>query len=154
MRSAEILFGTGLNSLRFGATTDDVERLLGKATERREYPDGDLQLSYEESGVHLFFPAIYENRLAGIEADAVSDAKVRGHSIFSLKKSAILRIIAPNVHRVEFQNLPDERGIHLHALGATLYFSESGDLVSVQWSPLVNGRDQIVWPETPLASPP
>lgn len=142
-----IIKGVGVNSIKFGQYTTDVEELLGNPTEIEQdelgedwhYDDYDMSMSFDE-----------DQRLVTI---AVSDAAylLEGVSLigkdFDFVKDQTKQM---NLGESTFEDMSDELENELTLLsfeesGINFWF-DKGMLTEIQFLPLLKDEGTIIWP--------
>ena len=137
----------GTDTLRFGATLDEVRALLGEPEESETADlDGDVETTvwhYWEKGLSLFFDSDTGNRLTTLEVDT-EEATLGGKPVVGLavdQVPAFLESISAPAGGHD-----DPEFVEVGAWDLNLWI-EDGVVESVQWEVRRDDEDRPVWPE-------
>lgn len=151
-----ILVGTGLDGLKFGMTSDEVKKVLGKADEeeRFSYTDSDEDLAeswhYDELGLSLSFDEAHEWKLVNM-AISTNEYELNGVKLIDLNLEEVIGILEGwDLGDMEYDDLSsDEDGdamlISIDKSSMNFWFEEK-ELSEIQWGPYYK-NDDALWPE-------
>lgn len=158
LKTLRIIPGVGLGALRFGMTSFDAERIVGKAPESTFEADGPYSygmLAYRPQGLFLFFDEAHDLRLTNIEVQSTLGVTLFGAPLFPANSETVRDLLSrhlsgEHLEKLELESLEvvGERALSAPSLGGTFYFDESGSLQSFQWGPFPGPQGEILWPPT------
>ncbi len=143
----------GLNDLKFGATKQEVEAILGKPNEV-ELIEGDEDFSdveiwfFNEVECSVFFEKEFDDRCTNFETDDPS-AMLFGKQIFQLSEEQIVALLKENGYSdFEAEYNPEEEERLVSFFDAQIDFLFEGEkLVQVSWAVLIDDDENPVWPK-------
>jgi hypothetical protein len=139
----------GLGDLKFGMTTEEVEKLIGPAEEVEDIDENEVKTKiwhYWQKGVSLFFDQENSFRLSSIEVDN-TNATIWGKKVFEMTEKDLTELFKSNGFNeidAELQEWGEKRVSFDDAM-FDFYFEED-ELVSVNYSVLLNEHEMAVWP--------
>jgi len=142
----EIQIGFGLNNIVFGMNEDEVIRMLGQPnkisyTER----EGFVVYYYNAQMIKLNFDEEKDYKLYTIEVFN-STIRIFEEDVISLNKDAIIRILHDNgLKEFEIEDFEFFETIFCERIWTTFRF-EFDKLKSIEFSPLYDDFDNIIWP--------
>ena len=149
----EIVLGTGMGPLRFGATMDEVRTLVGEPEEIEESDDDDefehQAWNYHEDDylLSLYFDREDDFRLSCIETDN-PNMRLFGEAIFGLGLDQVKALMQRhNQPTPELENM-EEGAVRLSYEKSMidLYFEE-GELQFVNFGVFINDDMEVQWPK-------
>jgi hypothetical protein len=150
-KNLEIKPMVGFGDLKFGATTEAVEKYFGKPQETETLDvEGEINeievWSYWEMGHSVYFEKDQDNVCTNFETDN-EQALLFGQKVFGLDEAGIVDLMKKQGF-ADFEvdeEEPGERILFFH--DAHLQFVlEEGELVLVSWAVAVDEEDRILWP--------
>ncbi len=133
----EIKPATGIDSLVFGMTMNDAQKLFGKPEEEVKLDDiEDFQATvwhYWQNGVSLFFDENDNQHFFSVEIDNL-DTELWGHKIFTLKEKQIIELFKIKGFEQSDAEMHEwgEKRVTFDALNIDFYF-EKNNLVSINF---------------------
>ncbi|GAA4351369.1 hypothetical protein GCM10023185_09960 [Hymenobacter saemangeumensis] len=149
----EIILGTGMGPLRFGATMDEVRTLVGEPEEIEESEDDDefehQAWNYHEDDylLSLYFDREDDFRLSCIETDnpnmRLFDQAIYGWSVDQVREL----MQRNNLPEAELETM-EEGAVRLSYEKAMidLYFEE-GELQFINFGVFINDELEVQWPK-------
>jgi hypothetical protein len=146
--------GVGLGTLRFGLKRNEITAILGEPDDVDVFTDEEDYTTeswhYDEIELSLSFDEAEDWRMTAI---AVSDPKfmLAGQQIIGMQRDELIeKLTAMNLGELSFEDwssaeLPDHKLISIDALSLNLWM-EFDELTEIQWGPLFNDEDEIIWP--------
>jgi len=142
----------GFGSLKFGATQQEVEKILGKPQETEVIDmEGDIQevevWSYWEDGHAVYFEKALDNVCTNFETDH-PDATLFGQKVFELDKDGIIKLMEDQAftsHEVEEDKDLDELILFFHDAHMQFVF-ENDQLVLVSWAVAMDEEEEVDFP--------
>ncbi len=142
----------GFGPLKFGATQQEVEKILGTPQETEIIDmEGDIQevevWSYWEDGHAVYFEKALDNVCTNFETDH-PDATLFGQKIFELNKDNIIKLMEEHTfesHEVEEDEELDELILFFHDAHLQFVF-ENKKLVLVSWAVAMDDEEEVEWP--------
>jgi hypothetical protein len=158
-KNMPILPGQGLGIIKFGMTRDEVRRHLGDPDEVDQYgyEDSDDEEDqteawhYDALNASFSFDALDDWRLNTI---AVSDPDfmLNEHSLFGLNRNELQETLSGMglgevvVEDFFSDDMPADQMLSIDELSLSFWLEE-GQLAEIQWGPLVDEDDNVIWPE-------
>lgn len=143
----------GFGELKFGATQDDVEKVIG-APEDTETIDVEGEIhevvvwSYWEKGHAVYFEKELNGVCTNFETDN-ENALLFGEQVFKLNQDAIISLMKKNgfdEYETEDDEDLDERIIFFNDAHMQFVF-ENDALALVSWAVAMDDDEKILWPE-------
>lgn len=146
----EIHPGLGLGELRFGASQDQVQSLLGEPEEiEEETEEGDETITwyYWSQGITAHFSESEDYKLGVLQVDN-PQITLQGRQYIGVTEKELLAIAeGSDWGTVEVDNDPDFVTVIAWSLGVTFVVpTEEGVVSSIQLSPLLDEDDNTIWP--------
>ncbi len=147
----EIKAGIGVGAIRFGIERAQVEAILGKPDEIEHHEEeGTVSWHYDELDLSLAFDQEEGWKLVTM---AVTDAKYtyEDKSVLGMSYANFKAFIKPLIfgEMIEEDYSTNETPNHLlidvDELSMNFWF-EGGALSEVQWSPLFDDEEMVIWP--------
>lgn len=143
----------GFGELTFGASQQDVERVLGTPEDKETIDvEGEIHevevWSYWDKGHAIYFEKELDNVCTNFETEN-QDSMLFGHKIFDLDKNAIIKLMKEN----GFEELEEEDDEELDENilffnGAHMQFVFDGDKLGlVSWAVATDEEGHILWPD-------
>jgi hypothetical protein len=148
--------GQGLGVLKFGLTREEVKAILGQADEKETFSMGEEDESltegwhYDDLDLSLAFDEEDDWRLGTIAVSS-DDFQFMGFSPVGLSKDQLADTLSEKgINDLIFEDLssvelPAHHLLSSEFLGMNFWF-DSDLLTEVQWGPLFNSNDEIIWP--------
>ena len=157
MKAKNIRPGIGLGDVLFGQSVEDVERLFGPAPESEFERDDEGSvhtLAYPADGVHLFFYEEDGFRLGSIEISLAAGVYcLFGVPLHAVDKKAVIDLLGRHLSPAEMKDIKEEllealeqSALSVPVLKATFYFDQDGTLEDLNWGPLFDPDDEVIWP--------
>lgn len=142
----------GLGELKFGASQEDVKKLLGEPDETETIDvEGEIHevevWSYYEEGHSIYFEKDLENVCTNFETEN-EDALLFGKKVFELDQDAIISLMKENNFtrfEVEKDAELDEVIVFFDEAHMQFVFEEDS-LGLVSWAVAMGDDDEILWP--------
>jgi hypothetical protein len=139
-KNYEIQLKRGLNSLNFGASTEEAKKHFGdpaeiEVLEKDDPDDPDTELwYYDQEGFSLFFEGDQELLLSSIEVSN-AEALLFGKNIFTLDEKQVIDLMKENGFG-ELDTEEEEWGEKLVSFEDALidFYFEDGKLTTANWS--------------------
>jgi len=149
----EIILGTGMGPLRFGATMDEVRTLVGEPEEIEESDEDDdfehQAWNYHEEDylLSLYFDREDDFRLSCIETDNPS-MRLFGEAIFGMGVEQIKALMQRHNQLTPELETMEEGAVRLSYEKSMidLYFEE-GELQFVNFGVFINDDMEVQWPK-------
>jgi hypothetical protein len=149
----EIILGTGMGPLRFGATMDEVRTLVGEPEEIEESDDDDefehQAWNYHEDDylLSLYFDREDDFRLSCIETDN-PNMRLFGEAVHGLPVDQVRALMQRNGQAEAEIETMEEGAVRLSYEKAMidLYF-EDGGLQFVNFGVFINDDLEVQWPK-------
>jgi hypothetical protein len=146
----EIILGTGMGPLKFGATQDEVRALMGEPEEIEESEDDDefehQAWNYLEEGYSLYFDREDDYRLSCIETDhpglRIFGQPIHGKSVDEIQE--LMRQNGLETTEVERMDTGETRLSYEKEM-IDLYFDED-QLQFVNFGVFINDDLDVQWP--------
>jgi len=146
----EIILGTGMGPLKFGATRDEVRQLMGEPEEIEESDEEDefehQAWNYLDQGYSLYFDREDDYRLSCIETDYPA-MRLFGESIHGKSVEEIQDLMRRNnVEDPEVEKMDTgEMRLSYEDQMIDLYFDE-GELQFVNFGVFIDDDMEVQWP--------
>ena len=146
----EIILGSGMGPLRFGATMDEVRTLVGEPEEIEESEDDDefehQAWNYLEEGYSLYFDREDDYRLSCIETDHPG-MRLYGEAIHGKSPEEIQELMKRHGHEhSEIEKMDTgEMRISYEKEMIDLYFDDE-ELQFVNFGVFINDDLDVQWP--------
>lgn len=143
--------GTGIGKLKFGATMEEIEELMGEPEEIEESDEEDefehQAWNYWEEGYSLYFDKEDDYRLSCIET-ANPETTIFGQKIFDLDLNEIKELFAQNgLKDPETEKLETgETRLSYEREMIDMYFDEN-KLIAINFGVFINDDLEVQWPE-------
>ena len=142
----------GLGELKFGASQDDVKKLLGEPDETETIDvEGEIHevevWSYFDEGHSIYFEKDLDNVCTNFETEN-EDAKLFGKKVFELEQDAIIALMKENnftKFEIEKDDELDEVIVFFDEAHMQFVF-ENNQLGLVSWAVAMGDDDEILWP--------
>jgi len=149
----EIILGTGMGPLRFGATMDEVRTLVGEPEEIEESEEEDefehQAWNYHEDDylLSLYFDREDDFRLSCIETDN-PNMRLFGEAIYGKSVDEVRELMRRNGQTAAELETMEEGAVRLSYEKAMidLYFEE-GELQFVNFGVFINDDLEVQWPK-------
>ena len=149
----EIKPGVGLDDLKFGATRDEVESLLGPPDEIDEDLDSDepsVAYFYWTFDLSLHFDAEDDFLLGTMELGS-EQATVEGVPVIGLLKDELVAALATHNLVDPVEQAAEDSDLGERAISylpvALSFWLEDDHVDTVQWSVVLDENDEPAWPE-------
>jgi len=148
--AADIVLGTGMGSLRFGASMDDVRALMGEPEEVEESDDDDefehQAWNYLDEGYSLYFDREDDYRLSCIETDD-PEMRLYGELIHGKSMQDIQDLMRRHGHETSEVEKMDtgETRLSYEKEMIDLYFDED-ELQFVNFGVFIDDDLEVQWP--------
>ncbi|GGF02949.1 hypothetical protein [Hymenobacter cavernae] len=146
----EIVLGTGMGPLRFGASMDEVRALMGEPEEIEESDEDDefehQAWNYLDEGYSLYFDREDDYRLSCIETDD-PDMRLYGEQIHGKSQQEIQDLMRRHGHETSEIEKMDTGEVRLsyEKEMIDLYFDED-ELQFVNFGVFINDDLEVQWP--------
>lgn len=142
----------GLGELKFGASQEDVKKLLGEPDETETIDvEGEIHevevWSYFDPGHSIYFEKDLDNVCTNIETEN-EDALLFGKKVFELDQDAIIALMKENnftKFEIEKDDELDEVIVFFDEAHLQFVF-EKDSLGLVSWAVAMGDDDEIQWP--------
>ncbi len=151
--SIEIKPGIGFGELKFGATRQEVEKILGVPQETENIDvEGEIHevevWNYWEEGHAVYFEKELDTVATNFETDNQA-ATLFGVKVFELDQQGIVSLMKKNGFtdpEVEEDDELEEMIVFFEDAHLQFVF-EDGKLGLVSWAVAMDDQDQVMWPE-------
>ena len=153
----QIIIGEGFGSIQFGMTREEVKAIIGEASDVDSYSldekDTDISESweYDELNLSLSFDEEDDWRLSTI-ATASKGSTLKGENLIGLTQNELvqqlksIKITDLQVEDCSSTEFPDHILIEVESMSLNFWL-DAGVLEEIQWAPLFDSNDCIVWPK-------
>lgn len=151
MTDNEIKLGVGIGSIKFGATMEEIENLMGEPEEIEESDETDefehKAWNYWEEGFSFYFDHEDDYRLSCIET-ANPDVTLWGTKIFELSQQDIHNLFGQHgVENPETEKMETgETRLSYEKDMIDLYF-EDEKLIAINFGVFINDDLEVMWPK-------
>lgn len=149
----EIKPGVGLDDLKFGATREEVESMLGVPDEIDEDLDSDepsVAYFYWTFDLSLHFDADDDFLLGTMELGS-EQATVEGVPVIGLHKDELIKALAARDMRDPVEQSAEAGGLGERVLNygevGLSFWLEDDHVDTVQWSAVLDEHDEPIWPD-------
>ncbi len=156
INQVEIIPGVGLGEVKFGMTKDEVKEILGK-------PDEIIKESYDNEGKDLYDSWEYHKLFADFSFDQDNEWRLSAISIYSdeytlfdqtligLDKEELMdQFTELQLNDIEFEDMSSEESPDHHLFSSEKnqinFWLDLDILIEIQWSPLLDENESIIWP--------
>lgn len=143
----EIMIGTGIKEIIFGMYPDEVEIVWGIPDKINQEDDEQrIVYYYDNKMVKLIFDKEVDSRLYIIEVHH-QEIKLFNENIFGRTKEAVAEFLRSNGYpEFEIEDYETFETFFCESIWTSFIF-EFDKLMHVEFSPLFNDNDEIIWPE-------
>jgi hypothetical protein len=146
--------GAGLGKLTFGLSRSEITAILGDPDDVDVYTDEEESTTeswhYDEIELSVSFEECEDWKMTAI---AVSDPNftLNDQKLIGLERDELIeKLKAMNLGEVSFEDwssaeMPDHKLVSIDSLSLNFWL-EFDELTEIQWGPLFNEDDEIVWP--------
>jgi hypothetical protein len=154
LKDPEIVPGVGIGPIKFGATDQAIEAILGPpSTTPTSDEEGDLAVHYDHLGLSFSFYSEYGFRLCWIEINRTAKPRLWGERIFDLRLESIKKLIIDQYCPYEIRNCEldsedcekDQFIMTVIKKSIDFYFDPNDNLQSIDLG-LIFEKDRPVWP--------
>ncbi len=143
---------TGFGNIKFGATGEEVEAVLGSPQETETIDvEGEIHevvvWSYWEKGHAVYFEKELNNVCTNFETDN-EGATLFGEKVFGLGEKGVIDLMQKNgfkTFEVEDDDDLDERILFFNDAHLQFVFDD-GQLILVSWAVAMDDDEKILWP--------
>jgi len=157
MKHTEVKVGEGLGDIKFGITRDELKRMMGEpeekdgfsydeedqavSTEAWHYDDLELSFSFDED----------DQWLLGTIASSSEDTTFEGESVIGLDVDSLMNLLKNKGYEdakqedLSTDEFPNHHVVVLEEDSINFWF-EDGKLSEIQWGPVWEDEETIVWP--------
>ncbi len=142
----------GFGELKFGASQDDIQGLLGEPAEKETIDvEGEIHevevWSYWDKGYSFYFEKDLDNRCTNFETDN-EEVTLFGNKVFEIEQQAIIDLMQDNGYEVfEIEDDPDMDEVIVFFDEAHMQFVFEGEeLILVSWAVAMNDKNEVLWP--------
>ena len=152
----EILIGQGFGSILFGSTRGEVASQLGQPTKVDKYfyrkaANNNEVWFYQKLSLSAIFDEEDDYRLGSLEASSPKYL-LNGHSLIGKRRDEVIKLFSTfqlgslEIEEMSFSGRPDCELISFDKVSLDLWI-ETGRVVEIQWGPLWQDEDHIIWPK-------
>jgi len=142
----EVKIGIGLSDVIFGMSIENVEKNLGKPNKISETdkPDG-IVFYYNEPMIKVKFDKEFDSKLYSFEVFNPG-MEMFGRKIMGKQKSEIEDMLNKLEYLCEYEDYVFFETLFCQKIWTTFAF-QFDKLRSIEFSPLIDQNDEIIWPE-------
>ncbi len=156
MKHTAVKIGEGLGSIKFGITRDQLAEILGQPDEKDgfSYEGGEEEDTeawhYDELELSFSFDKDDDWRLGTI-ASSAANTTFEGEKVIDLDTDSLMNLLAIKGYKnavledLSTDELPNHSVVTLENESINFWFEE-GELSEIQWSPLWQDEETIIWP--------
>ncbi len=153
----EVIAGQGLGGIKFGMQREDVKAILGDPDEIEifnfEEDEEILNESwhYDELNISLSFDQEEDWKLVNLAVSG-EEYKLGATNVIGMEREDLINFLrSMGYTELEYEDVstlesPDHKLISSEALGMN-FWMEKGILSEVQWSPIFEDEETILWPQ-------